>query len=116
MKKILVIEDEKQYREMLAVMLQEAGFVVETAPNGKQGIEKVQAHDDIALILLDLLMPDVDGITFYYQLVKMLKKHIPVIVLTNVSDATGYEKDIKEVLIKSNVSLQQVLETVKKYV
>jgi two-component system, OmpR family, alkaline phosphatase synthesis response regulator PhoP len=115
MKKILVIEDNKQYRNLLKIALEGEGYEVETAENGKIGLEKV-GIGEADLILLDLLMPGMDGITFYNSLTNRLKKHIPIIVLTNVTDADGYGPNIKSVLIKANVSIDEVLVEVKKYI
>jgi CheY-like chemotaxis protein len=61
-------------------------------------------------------MPGMDGISFYHLLVNKLNKNIPIIILTNVSDANAYDPNIKNVLIKSNVSLKDVLAEVKKYI
>jgi len=112
MKTILIVEDDKQYRELLQKSLIEEGYTVLTAENGKTAIDTVTAKP-VDLILLDLRMPGVDGISFYYKLTNVLKKHIPIIVLTNVSNAAAYGKDIKDVLIKANVSLDDVLKKVK---
>ena len=114
MKTILVVEDDRQYRKILEQELTAQKYTVHTAENGKVALEYVRKQTP-DLILLDLLMPEMDGITFYYQLQKVLKKDIPIIVLTNVSDAVGYNKSIKEVMIKSNVSLEEVVAAVKKH-
>jgi two-component system, OmpR family, alkaline phosphatase synthesis response regulator PhoP len=60
--KILLVDDEEDILEFISYNLEKEGFVVFTATNGKEGIkmaEKVQPH----LILLDLMMPEMDGIT-----------------------------------------------------
>lgn len=111
---ILIVEDDKKYQELLVKTLTEEKYTVLKAENGKEALEIVK-KEHIDLILLDLLMPEVDGVTFYYQLEQVMKKHIPIIVLTNLSDATGFSKDIKEVLVKANTSLEDVVATVKKY-
>lgn len=114
MKKILVIEDNKSYQDLLKKALELEKWEVITAENGKIALEIV-GKEKIDLIILDILMPEMDGITFYYQLKKILKKHIPIIVLTNVSDTAAYGRDIKDVLIKSDVSLDEVVNKVKSF-
>jgi DNA-binding response OmpR family regulator len=112
MKKILVVEDDKKYREILSETLTQEGFLVLTAENGEEGII-IAEKQEIDLILLDLLMPKVDGVTFYYRLKNILKKHVPVIVLTNLAETAAYDADIKDVMIKANVSLEDVIKKVK---
>lgn len=112
MSKILVVEDNKKYRELLQMALLDEKLDVITAEDGKIALTIVE-KEDVDLILLDILMPEVDGINFYYQLENKLKKHIPIIVLTNLSDTSAYGADIKDVLIKSNVSLEEVVKRVK---
>ncbi len=114
MKSILVVEDNKEYRELLTKRLSQDGYTMLVAQNGKEALE-VLKKDHTDFILLDLLMPDMDGISFYYQLEHILKKSIPMIVLTNVVDAAGFGKDVKEVLVKSNISLDEVAGKVKEY-
>ena len=112
MKTILIVEDDKKYQKILQQTLIQEGYAVIVAENGKEGLESVR-QDQINLILLDLLMPEVDGVTFYYKLKNILKKHIPIIVLTNISDTAAYGKDIKDIMIKANVSLEEVVKRVK---
>lgn len=115
MKKILIVEDDKKYQKLLHDAFLEEKYTVFVANNGEEGLEQVKAQN-IDLILLDILMPKMDGITFYNNLKNVLKKHIPVIVLTNVSSTTGYDENVKDVLIKANVSLEDVVKKVKQYI
>lgn len=114
MKKILVIEDNKSYQNLLKKAFEPEDMEVVLADNGKIALDIV-GKENIDLIILDILMPEMDGISFYYQLKNILKKHIPIIVLTNLSDASCYSKDIKEVMVKTDVSIEEVVEKVKEY-
>ncbi len=114
MKTVLIIEDSKEYSELLTKRLTKEGYKILTAGNGKEALE-ILKKDHADMLLLDLLMPDMDGVSFYYQLEHILKKSIPIIVLTNVVDATGFGKDVKEVLVKSNASLDEVAAKVRQY-
>ena len=59
----MVIDDEKNMRHMLEVMLSKAGYTVESAPNGQAGL-KLMFQSDFDFILCDLKMPKMDGLTF----------------------------------------------------
>lgn len=63
MKHILIIDDEEEIRELLSYNLIKEGFEVSSAANGKEGLSVLDnAQNDIDLILLDVMMPDMDGI------------------------------------------------------
>jgi DNA-binding response OmpR family regulator len=115
MKKILIVEDDEQYRKILDEELTAQGYEVHVASNGNLALDMLK-EGNVDLILLDLLMPVMDGVTFYYNLKDKLKLKTPIIVLTNVSDTKAYGENIKDVLIKSNVSLKEVIEKVNKYI
>lgn len=78
-KKILVIDDEQRIRDLLSAYLTTEGFVVRTAANGKLGIA---ARDEWNpdLVLLDIMMPEVDGYAFMND--TRVKNDVPIILLT----------------------------------
>lgn len=114
MKTILIIEDNQKYRSLLEGALEEEEYKVLTAENGQIALDIVK-KSSIDLIILDIVMPEMDGISFYHHLKDILKKHIPIIVLTNLTDAAGYGSEIKDVLIKANTSMDQVITKVKEH-
>jgi CheY-like chemotaxis protein len=81
---ILVVEDDPDCRELMADLLSLSGFASTTAANGKEGLETLkQQGDAICLILLDLMMPIMNGWEFRRaQLEDRAVRHIPVVVLT----------------------------------
>ena len=84
MKRILVIEDEPQLAEVLGENLREDGYEVVLAGNGQEGLRKVQLTKP-DLIILDVVMPKMDGAETYAHLQDSEKtKHIPVIFLTGL--------------------------------
>lgn len=94
-KKILVVDDEPDVRNFLATCIMDAGFQVETACDGAQALEKLQA-DPPDLMTLDMVMPRVSGINLMRQLRGMEQfARLPVIVITaHAHDELGSE-DIK---------------------
>jgi two-component system, OmpR family, alkaline phosphatase synthesis response regulator PhoP len=87
-KTILVVDDEKDILDLLSYNLSKEGFNVVTARNGKEALEKVRQKPD--LMLLDLMMPEVNGL----QVIQEMKKDkqtssIPILILT----AKGTETD-----------------------
>jgi len=118
MKKILlIIEDDLVLARMYQTLLQNHGYDVKTAVDGETGLkEALDIHPD--LILLDIRMPKMDGMTVMHHLREdKWGKTAPIIILTNLdlSDQrlTGVVKDQPSYyLIKSNNPPDQVLEKV----
>lgn len=117
-KKILIVEDEASIRKALKKKLMNEGAVVFEAGNGVDGL-KVLKKEKIELILMDILMPLMDGV----QMLKEMKKSrkydkIKIIILTNLqeynSDREVLEPHKDNYLIKSNYSLAQIVEKIKK--
>ena len=87
--KILIIEDEADIRELLAYNLQKEGFAVLAAGDGRLGLEMARTHTP-ALVLLDLMLPGIDGLTVCRELERNpATAPIPLIMLT----AKGEELD-----------------------
>lgn len=118
-KKILIIEDEKTLRFLLAQILIEEGFDVEEVIDGEEGIKKLKEGSKPDLILLDLLLPGIDG----YEVLSRIKRDlnyesIPVIILSNLGQKEEIEKGLKlgatDYLIKAHFTLQEIVEKIKK--
>ncbi|HET9595778.1 MAG TPA: response regulator [Anaeromyxobacteraceae bacterium] len=85
-RKVLVVEDDHLIREAIAEALDEEGFEVVEAANGKEALEKLHA-EPASLVLLDLMMPVMDGWQFREaQLHDPAISEIPVVVLSAVKD------------------------------
>lgn len=84
--RILIIEDEKPLREAFTYLLESEGFVVAAAENGKVGLARLRTFRP-HLILLDMLMPVLDGEAFLKQAKLSLRyPQVKTILLSNLSD------------------------------
>lgn len=119
-KKILVVEDEVSQLHALRDKLAREGFLIVEAINGKQGLKRaLQERPD--LILLDILLPKMDGMTMLKNLRKQNNwgKHVPVIILTNLtSDDEDRMHDITETepsayLVKADWKIDEVITKVR---
>ena len=86
MTKILVCDDDKDIVSALKIYLEAEGYAVEKAFNGKQVLQKLKEQDDISLVLLDIMMPELDGIGTMVKLREIY--NLPVILLTAKSEDT----------------------------
>lgn len=117
MKKILFIEDESTLHKTIGEVLTQQGYEMISALDGEIGLRlaKTKKPD---LILLDLILPKIDGFGVLKQLKEDKKtKDIPVIVLTNLEGMQDVERAIKmgasTYLVKSNYDLEEVVEKIK---
>jgi CheY-like chemotaxis protein len=88
---ILIVEDDDDIREALAQILQLEGYVVREAANGREALDISAQHPKPSLILLDLMMPVMDGYQFRAEQMKDANlSKVPVVVIS--ADTSVYEK------------------------
>ncbi len=92
-KHILLIDDSRTIRNLVAFVLKSEGYKISTAEDGLDGIEKLYNIDAVDLIIVDVNMPRMDGFTFIKTVrTQDADKDIPIIVLST----EGQEKDIQK--------------------
>lgn len=117
---ILIVEDDRYNRELLARMVQKEGYRVREATNGKEALQQIAAEQP-DLILLDLMMPEMNG----FELVAEIQKNkawasIPVIVVT-AKDITPEERKqlngyVQYILNKGTYSQSMLIEQVNSWI
>lgn len=116
MLKVLLVEDEEVLRESYYIILTSAVYDVDVAVNGKEALElcEEKAYD---LILLDLMMPVMDGTTFLEHLSPAYLDHTKVIILSNLSSGSELERAMKlgahSSILKATLSPKQLLTAVR---
>jgi len=117
-KSILIIEDEKDILDLYKEYLTGVGFQIDTASDGEEGLKKIVAGKN-NLVLLDIMMPKLDGIGIL-QTIRDQKLKLPTtIMLTNLSHDQALKDALalgaKDSIIKSEVTPDQVVEKISKY-
>lgn len=87
MPKILVVEDDPAVRDIIEITLEGEGLNVETAGDGATALQRLRSPELFDLVLLDLMLPDTDGITLCQEL--RTRSTVPVIMLTARDDETS---------------------------
>jgi len=100
MKRVLVVEDEPAIRDLLVWVLQIEGYEVSAAENGRRAIEMAQ-HDPPDLMLLDLMMPGMDG----YEVLQHLRdsprlRAVPVVVMSAAARPESSDTQVKAFVAK----------------
>ena len=114
-KKILIVEDERPLAHALALKLGHEGYETHIANNGAEGLKEVMtaAYD---IVLLDLIMPEIDGFTILQEMqTKGVKT--PVIVLSNLGQDEDRERAKKlgarDYFVKANTPIAEILKKVR---
>ncbi|GIW65664.1 MAG: two-component system response regulator [Candidatus Parcubacteria bacterium] len=83
-KKILLVDDTPEILEIVKIKLEQNGFMVDTANNGKEAIEKIK-FNNYDLIILDVMMPEMDGIETALEIMK-INSNAKFIFFTNYGE------------------------------
>jgi DNA-binding response OmpR family regulator len=115
--KILIVEDEPFLLDMYKMKFKQGGFEVISATDGEEAI-KISRREKPDIILLDIMMPKIDGFEVLENLKKnSLTKSIPVLIFSNFSQKEQKEKGIAlgaaDYFVKTNYTPAQVLEKVE---
>lgn len=117
-KKILLVEDDDFIRELYVIYLKDDGYAVTEARNGQEGVDKFK-QEFFDLVLLDILLPEKDGITVLTE----IKKHnpkIPVVMLTNLASENmvnkSFELGASGYLLKARITKKDLINEVRGFV
>ena len=100
--KILVVDDESRMRKLVHDFLTKAGYIILEAEDGAQALDVFWANNDIALVILDVMMPKLDG----YEVLKEIRSYskVPVVMLTargeEHDELKGFELGVDEYISK----------------
>ena len=120
-KTILIIEDDNFLQGLEATKLKKEGYEVLTASDSIEAFKHIEGKKSIDLILLDLLLPKVDG----FMILEKIRQNktylkIPVIVFSNCSEDKDIKKatklGISEFMIKSNFTLDELAKKIKQLI
>jgi DNA-binding response OmpR family regulator len=117
MPRVAIVEDDQAISQMYRIKFEAEGFEVETADNGKLGLEMVE-HMRPDIILLDLMMPEMTGDEMLAKLrATDWGKDIKVIILTNMGEQEApaglKELNVRRFIVKAEMTPRQVAEMVK---
>ena len=120
MSTILVVDDTALARESVSKLLEYEGFRTLRAKNGREAWAMLY-HEKPDLVLLDLMMPEMDGVTFLTMLRRsLLWKDLPVVVLTSADDrdqliTRAWELGVSDLVPKATFGFEDLLARVKQH-
>lgn len=115
-KKILIVEDDRFLRELMSRKLASEGFEVIEAEDGEEGMKKMRETKP-DLILLDLILPEMDGFEVLARKAEDEEiKKIPVVVLSNLGQREDIEKALSlgaiDYIVKANMAPKEIIEKI----
>lgn len=118
-KKIFLVEDDSAISDIYKIMIEKSGFSVEVFSLGQEVIKAVKSintpEEAPDIILLDLILPDMNGIDIFKEIKSNEKsKNIKVFILTNQSEVQFDQSDAKpdKVIIKANITPTQLVDVI----
>jgi len=110
---VLIVEDEEDLRELMQTALESRGYAVVTAEEGQDALSKLEHIERPCLVLLDLLMPGMNGWEFYTKMRELPNLvSVPVIVHSSASDRAP--AGVTQVIQKP-ITFDRLLAVVSKY-
>jgi CheY-like chemotaxis protein len=92
---ILVVDDDEEIRELLRIALSADGYTVAGVPNGREALYYLRSHADVCIVLLDLMLPEMDGAAFRAaQQRDRSLAWIPIVVMSAMIDADRRAREI----------------------
>ena len=119
MKKILIVEDEKALANVLSLKLTKSGFDVDVAINGDIAVEML-GNKKYDLLVLDLILPLMDGFGVLKAIKNMDLVDMPIIVVSNLSSQEDKRRaeylGADEFIVKSDTSMAEILEKINQLI
>jgi len=110
-KKVLIIDDDLNFADVLAAKVNSAGMKAVVMATGKEALDYLTTHT-ADFIIVDFIMPEMDGYTFSHVLEHDLRKSIPTVILTNFPEQKHAPQDL-EVYVKTEVNLDEFVSKIK---
>jgi DNA-binding response OmpR family regulator len=110
---VLVIEDEQDLREMIRDALEMSGYAVVTAEDGQDALDKISGIDNLCLVILDLLMPVMNGWDFFEKM-RQRAEHASVPVVVHTSAPSEAPVGVTRVIQKP-MAFDRLVSVVREY-
>ena len=116
---VLIVEDTDEIRSLLKELLEKEGYEVVTAENGEVGLKMIKSVARPCLILLDVMMPIMNGPEFLHALEKSPLHHllatIPVVITSAGTFPSDLEPELTQGFLKKPLNIEVLLQTVARY-
>jgi chemosensory pili system protein ChpA (sensor histidine kinase/response regulator) len=113
---VMVVDDDEDIREVAKLVLEAEGHRVTTAADGLDAWRQLEAGESPSVILLDLMMPRMDGEQFIRSLRASARAGIPVVIMSGHSAASVMARELEaHACLTKPIELEDLLETVRRF-
>jgi CheY-like chemotaxis protein len=112
---VMIVDDDVDIRELIKMLLEADGYRVNLAADGVDAFEQLQAGTRPALILLDLMMPRMDGEQFLKQIRGSGFANIPVVIISGHCAVQKKAEELNVVCLMKPVECAELLKTVRRF-
>lgn len=113
---ILVIEDDIYMLDAIRTILEDENYKIFTAENGKAALEILKTNPHPDLILLDMVMPEMNGWDFAAAYKEIYKKRAPIVVITGAADVAQRAQDVgAEAWLAKPYEIQDIIQMVGRF-
>jgi CheY-like chemotaxis protein len=110
-KRILIVDDDTEFVKEFSHKIEAQGLRVHSAITPKEALDYI-AQNEVDFLILDFVMPEMDGYSVHHIINRDMRKNIPTIILTNFPNAKNMPQDL-EILVKSETNLETLIEKIK---
>ena len=116
MRKALVVDDEGPIRNLIAAVLRRERIQADTAAHGKEAVDLIRVND-YGCVLLDLMMPVMDGRQVIEEMLHHRIKRVPVVVITAAGEGATADLDpeVVKVIVRKPFDVARVIEAVRAF-
>ncbi|MBP6913330.1 MAG: response regulator [Candidatus Levybacteria bacterium] len=110
-KRVLIVDDDTEFIKEFSQKIETQGLQVHSAITPKEALDYI-AQNEVDFIILDFVMPEMDGYSVYHIINNDMRKNIPTIILTNFPNAKDMPQDL-EIYVKSETNLNKLAAEIK---
>jgi CheY-like chemotaxis protein len=110
-KRILIVDDDTEFVKEFSHKIEAQGLRVHSAITPKEALDYI-AQNEVDFLILDFVMPEMDGYSVHHIINRDMRKNIPTIILTNFPNAKNMPQDL-DIFVKSETNLDTLIEKIK---
>lgn len=117
-KKVLIVDDDSRNIFALKAVLKSKGFDCLTATSGSEGLKQLSEQKDIGVVLLDMMMPEMDGYETIAEIRKSEQKEVPIVSVTALAMVGDREKCIEagaDAYVSKPVDIDHLIALLKQF-
>jgi DNA-binding response OmpR family regulator len=110
---VLIVDDDADIRELIKILLEAEGYRVNIAADGFDALQQLRSNPPPGLIILDFMMPRLDGEEFVKRIREGRSAHVPILIMSGHSEAQKAAEELQIPYLMKPVEMEELLKTVR---